>query len=572
MNATMNGATPVLTGPWPGTPVPLTAPPLLAIRDLHVAYLAGRQPVHAVRGVSLDVQAGEVLAIVGESGSGKSTTAHAIIGLLQEGAHILGGSIAFQGEDLTRASERAWTRLRGAHIGLVPQDPGVALNPAMRIGDQVAEVLRIHGLADRINARQRAVEILDQVGLSQPALRASQYPHELSGGMRQRVLIGIAFACRPRLVIADEPTSALDATVQRRILDQLAVMKADSGTSVLLITHDLALAAERADRVIVMRHGRIVEEGSAREVFERPQHAYTQALLAARPGRAAAVYRPAATGVQGAQTAPPLLAVSGLTKTFSLAGGATLQAVRGVSFEIARGETLALVGESGSGKSTTARMVVRMEAPTAGQVQFGGQDIGALKGEPLRRLRQRIQFVHQNPYGSLDPRYTLEDILTEPLRAFGLGNRQERHARALQLLDDVALDRDLLTRKPAALSGGQRQRVAIARALALRPDLIVLDEPVSALDVAVQEQVLALLQRLQADLGLTYLLISHDLDVVRQISDRVAVMVAGTLVEQGTVEQVFQTPRHDYTRELLAARPGFGSVAQAGHEASAAVA
>ncbi|CAB3733218.1 Glutathione import ATP-binding protein GsiA [Achromobacter deleyi] len=531
-------------------------PPLLAIRDLHVAYLAGRQPVHAVRGVSLEVLPGEVLAIVGESGSGKSTTAHAIIGLLQEGAHIVGGSITFQGEDLTRASERTWRRLRGARLGLVPQDPGVALNPAMRIGDQVAEVLRIHGLADRVNAPQRALEILDQVGLSQPALRASQYPHELSGGMRQRVLIGIAFACRPRLVIADEPTSALDATVQRRILDQLAIMKADSGTSVLLITHDLALAAERADRVIVMRHGQIVEAGAARDVFEQPRHAYTRALLAARPGAPDRTRR--APRLPSAPASPPLLAVSGLAKTFSLAGGATLQAVRGVSFEIARGETLALVGESGSGKSTTARMVVRMETPTAGQVRFGGQDIGALTGEPLRRLRQRIQFVHQNPYGSLDPRYTLEDILTEPLRAFGLGNRHERRARALELLDEVALDRALLTRKPAALSGGQRQRVAIARALALRPDLIVLDEPVSALDVAVQEQVLALLQRLQADLGLTYLLISHDLDVVRQISDQVAVMVAGTLVEQGPVEQVFQTPRHAYTRELLAARPGSG--------------
>ena len=411
-------------------------------------------------------------------------------------------------------------------------------------------------IRDSVNAPQRALEILDQVGLSQPALRASQYPHELSGGMRQRVLIGIAFACRPRLVIADEPTSALDATVQRRILDQLAIMKADSGTSVLLITHDLALAAERADRVIVMRLGQIVEAGAARDLFEQPRHTYTQALLAARPGATDRTRR--AARLPSAPASPPLLAVSGLTKTFSLAGGATLQAVRGVSFEIARGETLALVGESGSGKSTTARMVVRMETPTAGQVRFGGQDIGALTGEPLRRLRQRIQFVHQNPYGSLDPRYTLEDILTEPLRAFGLGNRHERRARALDLLDEVALDRALLTRKPAALSGGQRQRVAIARALALRPDLIVLDEPVSALDVAVQEQVLALLQRLQADLGLTYLLISHDLDVVRQISDRVAVMVAGTLVEQGPVEQVFQSPQHAYTRELLAARPGSG--------------
>ncbi|WP_241074841.1 dipeptide ABC transporter ATP-binding protein [Achromobacter insuavis] len=527
------------------------ARPLLAIRDLHVAYQAGRQWVHAVRGVSLHVDPGEVLAIVGESGSGKSTTAHAIIGLLQEGARILRGAIDFQGQDLTQASERAWSRLRGAHIGLVPQDPGVALNPAMRIGEQVAEVLRIHGLADRVNARQRAVQILDQVGLTQPALRAGQYPHELSGGMRQRVLIGIAFACRPRLVIADEPTSALDATVQRRILDQLALMKQESGTSVLLITHDLALAAERADRVIVMRHGAIVEQGGAREVFERPRHAYTQALLAARPG-VSTRRRPSAP----AAAAPPLLAVQGLAKTFALAGGQRLQAVREVSFEIPRGQTLALVGESGSGKSTTARMVVRMETPSAGQVRFGGRDIGALKGEPLRQLRRRIQFVHQNPYGSLDPRYTIEDILIEPLRAFGIGRPDERREHALQLLDQVALDRTMAARRPAALSGGQRQRVAIARALALRPDLIVLDEPVSALDVAVQRQVLDLLQRLQEELGLTYLLISHDLEVVRQISDRVAVMAAGALVEQGSVDQVFESPRHDYTRELLAARPG----------------
>ncbi|WMD22193.1 ABC transporter ATP-binding protein [Achromobacter seleniivolatilans] len=538
------------------------AGPLLDVRGLHVAYAAGRHAVHAVRGVTLHVDGGEIVAIVGESGSGKSSTAHAIIGLLQEGARIASGSIRFQGEELTRAGEGAWRRLRGARIGLVPQDPAVSLNPAMRIGDQVAEVLRIHGLADRVNARQRAVQILDQVGLSQPSLRATQYPHELSGGMRQRVLIGIAFACRPDLVIADEPTSALDATVQRRILDQLTLMTQECKTSVLLITHDLALAAERADRVIVMRQGLIVEEGRARDVFERPQHPYTQALLAARPGASSRTFAVSPPEAANAAAIKPLLTVSDLSKTFALAGGAALHAVRGVSFDIAQGQTLALVGESGSGKSTTARMIVRMEQPSGGRVTFAGQDIGGLKGEGLRLLRRRIQFVHQNPYSSLDPRFTIEDILTEPLRAFRAGSTRDQRARAAQLLDQVALERGMLSRKPAALSGGQRQRVAIARALALQPELIVLDEPVSALDVAVQSQVLDLLQQLQAEFGLTYLLISHDLEVVQHISDRVAVMAAGVLVEQGAVDQVFAKPQHAYTRELLAARPGYRDAGQ----------
>ncbi|MGW5105266.1 dipeptide ABC transporter ATP-binding protein [Nocardia sp. NPDC004123] len=522
---------------------------LLSIEGLRVEYRGSTGTTAAVRGVSLQVRRGETVALVGESGSGKSTLAHAVIGLL-DGGRITAGAIGFAGERLEHASQRALQRIRGARIGLVPQDPGTSLNPVLRIGDQVGEVLRIHGRADRRTARLEAVRILEQAGLDRPEVRAGQYPQDLSGGQRQRVLIGIALACGPELVIADEPTSALDVTVQRRILDHLAQRTAESGAAVLLITHDLAVAAERADRIAVMQNGLIVETGTAAEVLGNPQHEYTKRLIAAAPTLDRGQHpRPVR------EPATPLVSATGLRKSFGVTRDFTVTAVDDVSLEINRGETLAVVGESGSGKSTTARIIARLAAPDAGTVTFDGQDITALKRAGLRALRRRVQVVYQNPYVSLNPKLSIGTIVSEPLQAFGIGDRRSRRATAAELLDQVALPGAYLDRRPAELSGGQRQRVAIARALALRPDLIVLDEPVSALDVSVQAQILDLLERLQTDLDLAYLFISHDLAVVRRLADRVAVMRQGCVVETATTAELFDNPQNDYTRELLAAVP-----------------
>ncbi|MFE4498707.1 dipeptide ABC transporter ATP-binding protein [Rhodococcus sp. NPDC056743] len=520
---------------------------LLSVTDLQISY--GHTP--AVTGVSFTVGRGEVVAVVGESGSGKSTTAHAILGLLSGSGHVTGGGVEFEGERIDEYSDRAWQKIRGARIGLVPQDPTTSLNPVTRIGDQVAEVLRIHGLADRRKARLDAIEVLERAGIDRPEIRARQYPHELSGGMRQRVLIGIALVANPALIIADEPTSALDVTVQRRILDHLDERIAESGSAVLLITHDLGVAADRADRILVMQGGRIVESGRTAEILENPQHEYTRKLLSAAPSLSSGpVDRPVR------QDTTPLLTLSGITKRFNVGRGSSITAVNDVSLTVPRGQTVSLVGESGSGKSTTARIAVRFEQADAGTITFDGRDITRVKGGDLRELRRKIQLVYQNPYASLDPKLSIVDIVAEPLRAFKVGSRIEQQARAAELLDQVALPGQFGSRKPAELSGGQRQRVAIARALALKPDLLVLDEPVSALDVSVQAQILALLDDLQRDLGLTYLFISHDLAVVRQISDIVGVMQSGQLVEIGTTTEIFDNPRHDYTRTLLGAIPG----------------
>lgn len=540
--------------------------PLLSIRGLSVSYRTRGGTVPAVRGVDLDVWPGQVTAVVGESGSGKSTTAHAVIRLLAANGIIDAGTIGFGRHDLATLSEAELRTVRGARIGLVPQDPTVSLNPVKRVGEQVAEVLRIHGRATRRSAAAEAVAVLDRAGLADAAVRARQYPHELSGGMRQRVLIAIAIAAGPELIIADEPTSALDVTVQRVILDHLQRLAEESGTAVLLVTHDLGVAADRSQRLVVMERGRVVEAGETRSVLADPQHEYTRRLLASAPSATTAAPRnpvaartPVAAGAADPATVP-LVEVRDLVKEFRLprAGGEarTLRAVDGVSLTLPRGRTLALVGESGSGKSTTARLVLRLADPTSGQVLFDGADVTTAGAGRVRELRRRAQLVYQNPYASLNPRFSIGDVVTEPLRAFKVGDRASRLDRARELLDRVALPAATLERRPAELSGGQRQRVAIARALALSPDLVVCDEPVSALDVSVQAQVLELLAELQDRTGVAYLFISHDLAVVRQIAHEVAVMRAGRVVETGPPEALFTAPRHAYTRELLAAIPG----------------
>jgi len=559
---------PVHQGPVPEAPV-------LEISGLEVVYRTadgGARP--AVRGVDLRVGAGEVVALVGESGSGKSTTAHAALHLLPPGGEVTGGRLRLDGRDLSDLTAKEWREVRGRHVGLVPQDPTVSLNPVVRVGDQVAEVLVIHGLARRADARVRAVELLRQAGVDDPAARARQYPHQLSGGLRQRVLIAIAIAAGPRLIVADEPTSALDVTVQRRILDHLDSLVRETGTAVLLITHDLGVAADRADRVVVLQDGVVVEEGPAARLLADPQHPYTRELIGAalslassrlvvggepRPGGDAGPVAGPVPAQSPAPDATPVLALDAVRKEFALPRGAerrTLVAVDDVSLAVGRGRTYALVGESGSGKTTTARLALRLERPSAGRVVFRGQDVTDVRGGALRSLRRGFQVVYQSPYASLDPRFTVEQIVTEPLRAYGVGDRAERADRARALIDDVALPPDALRRGPRELSGGQRQRIAIARALALQPDLVVLDEPVSALDVSVQAQILELLVRLQHEHGLTYLFISHDLAVVRQVADQVGVMSRGRLVEQGAADQILLDPQEDYTRELVAAIPG----------------
>ncbi|WP_154795959.1 dipeptide ABC transporter ATP-binding protein [Occultella kanbiaonis] len=552
--------------------------PLLSIRDLHVRYRTRRQVVTAVDGLSLDIHAGETVALVGESGSGKSTTAHAVVRLLPAAAEVTEGTILFEGKDLRGVSRRELERVRGARIGLIPQDPTVSLNPVTRIGDQVAEVLRIHGLADARSARYRALDALADAGLDNPELRARQYPHELSGGLRQRVLIAIATVARPALVIADEPTSALDVTVQKQILDHIEALTADADTGVLLVTHDLGVAADRAARIAVMSEGRIVEIGTPEQILTDPHHPYTRSLIAAAPSLQTATptlislhsavgpasvdeAEPPEVGAgDGSDEANVVVRAEGLVKDFSVPRAVepsgVFRAVDDVSLTIRRGRTLALVGESGSGKSTTARLILRLLEPDDGTISFDGADITHLRGSALRALRHRLQVVQQNPYASLNPRLSVGQLIAEPLHSLRIGTRAERRARAVELLDHVGLPTSFAARRPLELSGGQRQRVAIARALAVNPELVVLDEPVSALDVRVQAQILDLLAGLQVDLGVSYLFISHDLAVVRQVSHTIAVMRHGRVLETGPAAQVLLRPGHEYTRELLAAIPG----------------
>ncbi|MGV8850664.1 MAG: ABC transporter ATP-binding protein [Propionibacteriaceae bacterium] len=542
---------------------PATETPILSIRDLSIGFRTGGEVVPAVRGVSIDVSAGETVAVVGESGSGKSTTAAAVNGLLPENAVVSSGSILFEGRDIRTLTERQLVAVRGAGIGLVPQDPMSNLNPLMRIGHQIGEALEVHGRTTGRATDQRVHELLELVGIPDPVRRANQYPHEFSGGMRQRALIAIGLSCNPRLLIADEPTSALDVTVQRRILDQLETLTSGSGTALFLITHDLALAAERADRVVVMYRGEIVEQGPSEEVLRSPSHDYTKSLIAAVPGLSlgrAPLRTAARERISSAEV--PLVSVRNVVKEYALRGrsGGAFRAVDDVSFDIRAGSTVSLVGESGSGKSTTANMLLGLETVTAGGILFEGADLAAMRGRELLALRRRVQPVFQNPYSSLDPRYTIARTIAEPLAVHKVGDATSRRQRTMELLDQVSLPRAMADRYPHELSGGQRQRVAIARALALRPDLVVLDEAVSALDVLVQSQILELLASLQREIGLTYLFISHDLAVVRMISDEVHVMRGGQIVESGAPGQLFENPQHEYTKELLAAIPGRGMI------------
>src|SRR5690554_2125146 len=557
--------------------------PLLQIRGLEVGFETQRGLVPAVRGVDLTLYSGQTLAIVGESGSGKTTTAQAVINLLAGTGKVTAGEILFEGRDLTKLSAKAIQDVRGNLIGYVPQDPMSNLNPVWNIGFQVEEAIKANNVAQGKEARKRTIQVLQEAGLSDAEDRLKQFPHQFSGGMRQRVLIGIGLSARPKLLIADEPTSALDETVQRTILDHLATLTRDYGTSVLFITHDLGLAAERAEQLVVMYKGKVVESGSSQEILANPQHPYTQRLVAAAPSLASRRIQAAkkSTGEEDgeiygggslddallsraadreAADAGNLISVKNISKLYRIRKQGfkynELLAVNDISFDVKKGTTTALVGESGSGKSTVAKLILQLESLTSGSIEFDGKDAAGLKGAELLKFRRRVQPVFQDPYGSLDPQYSVGNTIAEPLVAHGVGTAKERFARVTELLDQVSLPSATRYRYPSELSGGQRQRIAIARALALKPEVLVLDEAVSALDVLVQGQILNLLTELQTELDLTYLFITHDLAVVRLVADNVCVMQKGKIVEAATTDEVFDNPRERYTQELLEAIPG----------------
>ncbi|GII31965.1 dipeptide ABC transporter ATP-binding protein [Planotetraspora mira] len=533
---------------------------LLEVAGLTVAFEGTR----VVDGVSFTLQRGECLALVGESGSGKSVTTRTLVGLAGYGAHVHADRLRFDGTDVTGFTDRTWRRVRGARIGFVLQDALASLDPLRPVGREIAEPLALHTTLSRAERAARVRELLESVGVPEPEVRAAQYPHQLSGGLRQRALIASAIACDPDLLLADEPTTALDATVAVQVLDLLGSLK-DNRSGLLIVSHDLAVVARLADRVAVMKDGRIVEAGTTDAVLQDPQHPYTRALLAAVPSahakgtRLSTVERPTvpapAPVLDPAPGGAPVLAAVGLRKSFPGPDGVARVAVEDVSLTLRAGETLGIVGESGSGKSTTARLLLGLETPDAGEVLVDGTDWSALTPEERRTHRRRLQIVYQDPLSSFDPRYTVDRVIGEALGVAGYPRGIRRRDRTVELLELVALDAGYLGRRPLELSGGQRQRVAVARALAAEPEVIVCDEPVSALDVSVQAQILDLLADLQARLRVAYLFISHDLGVVYHASDRVLVMRDGRVLESGDVRTVFADPQHDYTRELLAAIP-----------------
>ncbi|MBN9451452.1 MAG: ABC transporter ATP-binding protein [Bosea sp.] len=527
--------------------------PVLSIRDLAVALPGGGDRAHAIRNVGFEVRRGETLCIVGESGSGKSMTAHAVMGLLPQGLKVGAGEIKLAGKVLTACSDREWRAIRGRSIGMIFQEPMTSLNPVQRIGDQIVEVFKAHGALSPGERRAKALALLTEVGLPEPETLLRAFPHQLSGGQRQRVMIAMAVALEPHLLIADEPTTALDVTTQGQILKLIARLQRERGMSVLLITHDFGVVAEIADRVVVMHQGRVVESGTAADVLQHPQHAYTKTLLAAVPS----LTPPPAASLGGQ---PIALSVERLRKTY-VSRASLFRAPRkvaaadDVSFNLRRGETLGLIGESGSGKSTVGKCLVRLLVPDAGAIRLGDTDFLALRGESLRAARRKVQMIFQDPYASLNPRKTVSRIITDGPIAHGVA-RQVAERRAGELMELVGLNADSLKRYPHEFSGGQRQRIGIARALALEPEVIVADEAVSALDVSVQAQVLALLAELKQKMALSLVFITHDLRVAAQICDRVAIMQRGRIVEIGATEAVFADPEHAYTRELLAAVPG----------------
>ena len=522
---------------------------LLNVDNLSVSFVTRNGTNKAVDNVSFSVEERQITAIIGESGSGKSVSCYAMLGLVPSPpGRIDGGTALFQGQDLLALSEDELRAIRGRDIAMIFQDPMTCLNPFMKIGEQLIEPLTLHKGLAKGPAREKAMALLDEVGIRDPQAAMNAFPHEFSGGMRQRVMIAMALINEPKLLIADEPTTALDVTIQAQILKLIAELQTKRDIGVLFISHDLAVVSDIADQIVVMEKGKVVESGEPKAIFENPQHPYTQKLLAAIP-----------SGQKAADTvAPdPLIRIENLRTWFTpTAGAEPVKAVDDVSLEIHRGEVLGLVGESGSGKSTLGRSILRLVPITDGQIHFEDTELSSLEGRTLKQFRHRMQMIFQDPYASLNPRMTVYDTLAEPLLLHGLVNKAGLDQAIRELMDNVGLARAFVRKYPHEFSGGQRQRIAIGRALATRPEFIVADEPVSALDVTIQAQILDLLAELTKEYGLTMLFISHDLAVIRQIADRIAVMYHGKLVEEGSTAQVFETPREDYTRSLLAAIPG----------------
>lgn len=536
--------------------------PLLDIRDLTIEFATRNGTVTAVKKVDISIQKGETLGIVGESGSGKSVTSYALLRILDRAGHIADGSIVFGGVDVGGADERTMSELRGREMSMIFQNPRAALNPIRAVGRQIEDVMIEHGLATRGNARSKAIKMLEAVRIREPEQRYHAYPFELSGGMCQRIVIAIALACRPQLLIADEPTTGLDVTTQKAVMDLIIELATERQMATLLITHDLGLAASYCDRIVVMEKGEIIESAAVETLFASPQHVYTQRLMRATPRLDSKVADllpvddERRASLERRPIGPPLLEVQDLVKTF---GKATRQmrAVDNLCFTLHEGESLGLVGESGCGKSTTSAMIMRLLDPTSGALKFEGQDIAAISAKQFARhpLRSKLQMVFQDPTDSLNPRWSARRSIEDPLRRLGHTSSKELKARVSLLAERVGFPPHLLDRFPHQLSGGQKARVGIARAIALEPKLLILDEPTAALDVSVQAVVLNLLASLREQLNMSYLFISHDLNVVRLLCDRVMVMQAGKIVEEGPTEKLLSAPSHRYTRTLLDAIP-----------------